>query len=83
MPEGKQSFLEGAESLDIYMKHHGYGSITGLAYPFDSMFMKSPRSVSLLAEHYRGDDEKFAFSEKENREKNEEREYKNKYWKKI
>ncbi|GMT12713.1 hypothetical protein PFISCL1PPCAC_4010, partial [Pristionchus fissidentatus] len=39
----QHSFLDGAESTDIYMKKQGYGSFTGLPYPLDAIVARSPR----------------------------------------
>ncbi|KAF8362945.1 hypothetical protein PRIPAC_89868 [Pristionchus pacificus] len=44
--ESHPSFLDGAESMDIYMKKQGYGSFTGLPYPLDGIVLKSPRYSS-------------------------------------
>ncbi|GMR34259.1 hypothetical protein PMAYCL1PPCAC_04454, partial [Pristionchus mayeri] len=54
------SFLDGAESMEIYMKKQGYGSYTGLPYPMDGIVMKSPRYSFIPEMTGRGqDDERF------------------------
>ncbi|CAJ0581556.1 unnamed protein product, partial [Mesorhabditis spiculigera] len=50
-----EHFLNGAEGVDIYLKQHGYGSCTGLPYPFDG-FEKSP-SCSYIHSMANGEDE--------------------------
>ncbi|CAI2339766.1 unnamed protein product [Caenorhabditis sp. 36 PRJEB53466] len=45
------TFLNSAESMDIYLKKEGYGTITGLPYPFDGILTRSPSASNIQIKH--------------------------------
>ncbi|CAB3404454.1 unnamed protein product [Caenorhabditis bovis] len=49
--QGPNTFLNSAESMDIYLKKEGYGTITGLPYPFDGILTRSPSASQLQFKH--------------------------------
>ncbi|WKX94689.1 hypothetical protein Q1695_011733 [Nippostrongylus brasiliensis] len=46
--EGKPIYLNSGDSMDLYLKKEGYGSLTGLPYPLDGL-AKSPHVTSHLS----------------------------------
>ncbi|CAD6198278.1 unnamed protein product [Caenorhabditis auriculariae] len=46
------NFLHSAETVDIYLKKEGFGSITGLPYPFDGILTRSPSASMLHLKHF-------------------------------
>ncbi|CAI4221330.1 unnamed protein product [Auanema sp. JU1783] len=59
-------FLESAETMDIYLKREGYGSITGLPYPFDGILTRSPSTSALHLKSHHSHLRKFGSLEKLN-----------------
>uniref|UniRef100_A0A1I7U5I6 Doublecortin domain-containing protein n=1 Tax=Caenorhabditis tropicalis TaxID=1561998 RepID=A0A1I7U5I6_9PELO len=50
-PQLIPTFLHSAESMDIYLKKEGYGTITGLPYPFDGILSRSPSASNIQIKH--------------------------------
>ncbi|CAO4364571.1 unnamed protein product [Caenorhabditis nigoni] len=50
-PQMVPTFLNSAESMDIYLKKEGYGTITGLPYPFDGILSRSPSASNIQIKH--------------------------------
>ncbi|CAL2031701.1 unnamed protein product [Caenorhabditis brenneri] len=50
-PQLIPTFLNSAESMDIYLKKEGYGTITGLPYPFDGILSRSPSASNIQIKH--------------------------------
>uniref|UniRef100_A0A1I7WRP9 Doublecortin domain-containing protein n=1 Tax=Heterorhabditis bacteriophora TaxID=37862 RepID=A0A1I7WRP9_HETBA len=45
--DSKPTYLNSGDSMDIYLRKEGYGSYTGLPYPFDGVIVKSPSALHM------------------------------------